>query len=454
MKLLEILDIYKDNIEALYFPIPDYYLGSGRQIPQSKNYTNQIHEIITKCNSLNIMPQLLLNATYEGKRGLNEAFFKNIINYIKKLKDAGLKSVIITNPIYISRIKNEISDIRIESSVNCYVKTVEHALYFKDLGVDVLTIDRDINRNIPLVKEIKNKTRLKLRIMLNEGCLNNCPYRIPHYNYISSKCKQPTKLIKNVFMDKFCMEIFLKNPAKLFRIPFIPPDALDYYEQFIDYYKLTTRVLPTPRIELCLKAYINKNFNGNLLTILDSPGLSYFEYVDYDILIKSNFFERMLHCSLKCDSCGYCNKLFNKAVLINRSALNTINKEEERKAVRLYKKDLKTSFIRDNKFQNYLKIGEAYFKLNKYKEAIKNISRALKLNYKISGAYSILGFCYERLGNYQRAIKVLKKEKRINSRDSTINLALARCYRNIGKKALFEKEINKIIRWERKGQAP
>jgi tetratricopeptide (TPR) repeat protein len=445
LKLLDLLDIYKANIEALYFPIPEYYLGTGRQIPQSKGYINQIPRIIAKCNSLNITPQLLLNATYEGKLGLTEAFFKNVLNYIKRLKDAGLKSLVITNPIYISRIRKEISDIRIESSVNCYVKTVEHALYLKDLGVDVLTIDRDINRNIPLIKEIKDKTGLKIRMMLNEGCLSNCPYRIGHYNYLSTRCKLPKKPIENVFMGIFCIEVYLKNPLKLFRIPFIPPDALDHYGQFIDYYKLSTRVFPTPRINLCLKAYIDKHFNGNLLTILDSPGLSYFEYVDYDMLTKSNFFEKMLPCNLKCDECGYCNALFKKAVLINRNTLNKRNKEEEKKVIRLYKKDLKTSFISGNRAQDYAKIGEAYFKLNRYRQAIKNIRRALKLNYQGSGAYSILGFCYENLENYTQAIKALRKEEKINPKDRSVNLALARCYRAIGATALFEKEINKSI---------
>ncbi|MBM3253951.1 MAG: hypothetical protein FJZ16_06850 [Candidatus Omnitrophica bacterium] len=446
IKLLDLLDTYKDNIEALYFPIPEHYLGTGRYIPQSKDYINQVPKIITKCASLNITPQLLLNATYEGKFGLTEVFLKNVLKYIKKLKDIGLKSLVITNPIYISRIRKEINDIRIESSVNCYVRTVEHALYLKDLGVDVLTIDRDINRNIPLIKEIKNKTGLQIRIMLNEGCLSNCPYRISHYNYLSTKCKLPTKPIEDVFMDKFCMEIYQKEPLKLFRIPFIPPEALGYYDQFIDYYKLSTRVFPTQKINLCLKAYISRYFKGNLLTILDSPGLNYFEYVDYDMCTKGNFFEKMLHCHLRCDECGYCNALFTKAVLINRNTFIKRNKEEERKAIRLYKKDLKKSFISDNKAQNYVKIGEAYFRLNRYKETIRNIRRALRLNYKGSGAYSTLGLGYEGLKNYQQAIKALRKEEKINPKDKSVNLALARCYKKIGKTALFEKEINKVVR--------
>ncbi|MDD5097519.1 MAG: tetratricopeptide repeat protein [Candidatus Omnitrophica bacterium] len=445
IKLLDLLGIYKNNIQAFYFPIPEHYLGTGRYIRQSKDYPNQIPEIIARCNSLNITPQLLLNATAEKKFGKKEPAFKSLLNYLKKLKNLGLKSVVVTNPVYISRIKNEIKDISLESSVNCYIRTVKRALYFKDLGVDVLTIDRDINRNFSLIKEIKDKTGLKIRVMLNEGCLNSCPFRISHYNYLSTRAGLPKNPAADVLMDQLCVDIYKKHPLKLLRIPFIPPEALSYYSQFVDYYKLSTRVFSTERIEFCLKAYLHRHFNGNLLTLLDSPGLAYFEYVDYRALVKSNIFKKMLYCNFKCANCVYCRKLFKQAVLINRDVQEARSREEENKAVWLYKNDLRTVLSIKQRAWDYLKIGEAYFKLNKYPEAIKNINEALKLNYQGSKAYLILGFCYEKLGNYKLAIKALKKEEKINPDDGGINLSLARCYKNLSQLALSEKEVNKVI---------
>ena len=443
-KVLNLLKTYRDNIEAFYFPIPQMYLGSGRHIKEPKSYINQIPLIIKKCDSLDITSQLLLNATYEGESSLSKKFFDNVLNYIKRLRDARLKSVVVTNPIYISRIKKEISDIKIESSVNCYVRTVEHALYLKQLGVDVLTIDRDINRNIPLIKEIKSKTSLKLRIMLNEGCLSNCPYRVCHYNYLLAGFNFSASRIEGVFWDKFCIEIYQRDPLKVFRIPFIPPEAVSYYEQLVDYYKLSTRVFTTDRIELCLKAYIDKHSSSNLLTLLDCPGLSYFEYIDYGILKKNNYFEKMLTCSLRCHRCSYCNVLFKKAVLINRNYQDKRDEAEERKSIKLYKKGLKRFCNEDKKIQSYIRIADAYLRLNRYKEAIRSIRRALKLNYKGSDIYSVLGFCYEGEKNYKRAIKALRKAEKINPKDIRVNLALARCYKRLGKTRLLNKEIDKI----------
>lgn len=445
IKLLKLLEAYKDNIEAFYFPIPNQYLGSGRSILQKNSYVNEIPELIKKCNLLGIKSQLLLNATCAGESGLNRNFLERLVSYIKKLRDIGLGSVVITNPAYISRIKKATSGIRIESSVNCYVKTAEHALYLKDLGVDVLTIDRDINRNIPLIKEIKKKTNLKIKLMLNEGCLSNCPFRVTHYNYLSHYNEVSKKLIDDISLNRLCTEIYLRNPAKVFGIPFIPPNAIRYYESFIDYYKLSTRAFSTQRIELCLKAYINQQFDGNLLEILDSPGLAYFEYIDYNTLSKSNFFKKMISCADDCNSCSYCNTLLKEATIVNTDFLKKGNNKEERKTIRIYKNILKASSNKDSDFI-YKRLSKAYFNLGEYKEAIKKIRRARGLNYKENGLHFFMGLCYERTGEYKKAIQEFRAEEKINPQDIRITLSLARCYKNTGQRGLVNKEIDRCIR--------
>jgi tetratricopeptide (TPR) repeat protein len=452
IKTLDLLERYQSYIEALYFPIPSVYLGSGRISPQPESYMHQIPLIIKKCRTLNIKSQILLNPLYEGRLGLNSLFFNKIIRYLKKLQDSGLSSVILVNPVYMRIIRKELPSIIIESSVNCFVRTVEHALYLKDLGVDIITIDRDINRNISLIKDIKNRTGLAIKIMLNEGCLSNCPYRIMHYNYLSVSHQGmglsfPKKdIIRGVFDDKYCFEIYQRNPLKIFRIPFIPPEGIAHYTSFTDYYKLSTRAFSTNRMELCLKAYINRHYSGNLLTILDCPGLSFFEYIDYDTLKKNNFFKRMLTCSLECNNCLFCSPLFKKAVVLSRGLLQKVNRKEEKKAVRIYRKALLKCGYGEQRKTNYLMVGEAYFKLNRYSEAIKNIKLALKSKYKRQWTYLILGLCYESLHRYKEAINALKREIKMNPNSRDVITAIARCYNKVGDKKLFNRYMDRLIR--------
>jgi len=429
IKLLDLLEEFKNNIEAIYFPVPHQFIGSGRNTLQGKGYINEIAEIFKKCNSLNITSELLLNATCDGEPGFRNKFIPKIIKYIKDLKDLGLNNVIVTNPVYISRIKKEIEDIVIESSVNCYVKTVEHALYLKDLGVDILTIDRDINRSIPLIKKIKKSTGLKIKIMLNEGCLRNCPFRNIHYNYLSHTATK-VNFKDNIFFENFCHAIFSKSPANVFKIPFIPPEALGYYTDFVDYFKLSTRVFDTLRIRQCLDAYKKQKLSGNLLNILDSPGLSYFSFINYDILKKTNYFARMLKCSNNCVECNYCNELMEKAVVINSSFLKEEEKtKEDKKAITMLERVLK-DFSEESAI--YLTLARAYLHLKKYKKAIKNLNKVLSISFNNDTAYYLLGVCYIGLKEFGKAIENLKKVKERNLKSARVNFLFFECYKETG----------------------
>ncbi|MBU1853444.1 MAG: tetratricopeptide repeat protein [Candidatus Omnitrophica bacterium] len=442
MGLLDLLEEFKSNIEAVYFPVPYQFLSSGRNLPQGKDYIGEIVKIIKKCNSLNIIPELLLNATCDGGRGLKKNFPADMIKYIKELKDLGLKNIIVTNPVYISRIRKEIKDITIESSVNCYIKTVEHASYLKDLGVDILTIDRDINRDIPLIKKIKKSTGLKIKIMLNEGCLKNCPFRNVHYNYLShSTTKENSQ--NSILSDYFCYTIYSKNPEKVFKTPFIPPEALGYYIDFVDYFKLSTRVFDLPRIKRCLEAYKEQRFSGNLLNILDSPGLSYFSFINHDALKKNNYFLKMLKCDENCAECNYCNRLKQEAAIINTSLLKGEERnKEDAKAIVVFERLLK-DFPKESAI--YLGLAKAYLHFKKYKEAIEILSKALSFNLNNANICYLLGVCYVGVEDFNNAIENLKKAKEKGFKSARVNFLLSGCYRRIKMKKKALRELDEGI---------
>ena len=287
-------------------------------------------------------------------------------------------------------------------------------MYLKDLGVDVITIDRDINRVTSLIKNIRVKTGLKIKVMLNEGCLRNCPFRNMHYNFISLNVK-PKKPLGNVSLDMLCSKVYFSHPEKVFSIPFIPPDAVSLYASIADYYKLSTRVFSTQRIELCLNAYIKQDFNGDLLEILDCPGLAYFNYIDYSVLKKNDFFAKMSKCSNNCKKCNYCNKLFKRAVIINSDYLSGDAKDkEDKKAVKIYSRVLKAS---PSETSVYLKLSKVYLGLKEGRMALKCMNKALSLNPKAIGIYLILGAYYERISNVIKAFRYTKSLAIVSCRE-------------------------------------
>lgn len=452
VKLLSLLGNYKDHIESFYFPIPSQYSGSGRAIITDKSYLDEIPHLIKKCVALNITPQLLLNATCEGTQGFQKRRFSTILNYIQKLKTLGLQSVVITNPAYIREIKKQIRGITIESSVNCYVKNVEHALYLKDLGVDILTIDRDINRDIPMIKKIRDKTGLKIKILLNEACLRNCPFRQMHFNYlahISANSKQASSTM--ISQDKWSEKFFVQDPGKIFSASFIPPSALQYYVNLVDRFKISTRQDTTPFVELRLKAYIAQNFSGNLISLLDCACLRpYYEYIDSRALDRIGFFKKMIKCSDDCYECGYCNKLIQKTTVTNSYFLNPDNPnriKENKKAVKIYKNILKESPFN---LEVLLNLSKTYFELKKYALAIQTVNRAIKLTPQEIEGYLILGYFLEQLKKNNEALALYRKTLELFPNNEDILLGIGRVCFQLKKYNEAIKNINLTIKLDRR----
>ncbi|MBW2977747.1 U32 family peptidase [Candidatus Woesearchaeota archaeon] len=307
--MIKLIEAAKEYLSGFYFPIPAEFMGSGRALKQGDNYNKEIDEIISMCDKCGVKSELLINPSCEGKKTCDKEQISKVVDYVSMLKEKGLKSVIVTNPIYIPELKK--LGILVESSVNCYVKNVEQAMFLKDLGADVITIDRDINRDLKLIKEIKEKTGLKIKMLVNEGCLRNCPFRKIHFNMISHFCDT------NEFDKRSCITLIKKNPSKLFSIPFVRPEDVNHYNGLVDYFKLATRTMATGKIALVLDAYINEKFDGDLLFLLSTKALfDYFTDVDNKVLSSSNFFEKMTSCGDKCSECDYCTKLLEKAASV------------------------------------------------------------------------------------------------------------------------------------------
>ncbi len=285
IQMLGLAAVFRDYIREVYFPIPNHILGSGRVVQHTPEYDLEIKQIIKFCKDNEIDPVLAINPTCEGEMTGTEASEKRIIGFIEA--NPGIKGVILTNPLHARPIKQKFPKMRIIASVNCYIKDIESAEYLKKLGFDEITIDRDINRDIKLIKEIKSKAKIPVRIMLNEGCLRNCPFRKIHFNMISHGYET------DYFDQNTCMKILKKEPEKVFSIPFIRPEDLQHYD-FADTFKLATRTTPTQKIAYVLEAYAAGKFDGDLLDLLSTRSLfAIFNKIDNKKLTEMNFFENV-----------------------------------------------------------------------------------------------------------------------------------------------------------------
>ncbi|MDD3302435.1 MAG: U32 family peptidase [Candidatus Gracilibacteria bacterium] len=312
---LGLIKKYKDNISSVYFSLEIGNIPSGRALDIEKTFEKNIIELLGYCKENDIETILTLNANCEGEMTGKKEQLDKIIKELEKYINYGLSSVTFVNLLYVSFIKDRFPNLKIYNSVNSNLNTIEQALFLKRLGVDILTINRDINRDIDLIKKIKDKTGLKIQIMLNEGCIRACPYRRSHFNLGAHASGEDCGDLFNSFA---CTYLFKKQRKYFFRVPFIRPEDLKYYYTIVDYYKLTTRGLSTIVIEKMLNAYIEEKYDGNLLDILDlyidKFMRKHIGYIDNNLLTKYNFFERIKSCPGDCNNCNSCNIFLEKDV--------------------------------------------------------------------------------------------------------------------------------------------
>ncbi len=309
----DLVEKHNEKIHSIYFPLPVEIIPSGRWVVQDLTYFSEIIKLIDICSKFWITSIALLNSSCEWEKTWEKQQLEKILSVLQDLYGKWLVAVSLTNMLYVPFIKKEIPNIRVYSSVNCYVKTVLHAKYLAKLGVDIITIDRDINRNLELIGKIKKATWKEIQILLNEWCIQDCPFRQTHFNILSHCSNEHELQYSNLIEWSSCTPFLQENKRYFFQIPFVRPEDLNRYTEVVDIFKLTTRTLWTNDIEKQLVAYSNKEYRGNLLDLLDMgifDAEKYVPFIDNMKLTKLDFFENMQACPHNCDQCTNCDKYF------------------------------------------------------------------------------------------------------------------------------------------------
>jgi len=301
---LDRIDKYKQYIGSIYFPAPRRIVRSSRNFLQEDRYDVTIAELIGYCLKSGIRSKLLVNASCDGGKYNDSLHFSKLLKYLRKLHDAGLSTVVVTNPLFVDKIRSKLPKLEIEASVVCNIKTLTQARYCQTIGISAICIDADANYNMELIKGIKSETKLKIILMVNEGCLYNCIGRNHHLNFISHAAPGVE------LAESFCKKIFKKQPQAFFKSPFVRPEDIHNYFQIVDEFKLVTRSMPTTKIELILNAYIQQSYGGNLLELVDcSYSKDVIKWIDNLKLNQYDFFNKIRNCNERCANCGFCKRL-------------------------------------------------------------------------------------------------------------------------------------------------
>ncbi len=308
---------FRDKIDELYFSPPPDIIGSARTM-ENNHRRGEFAEIIRFCHDCGIKTDLLLNSSCTGLKGYMKPYIDRLTAFLSEVNNAGVDCVTVANPLLLNHVKKEFPAMRTVVSILAEVDSAQRATFYQNLGADCIVIDRDINRDLQRIREIRRAVKgCEIRILVNEGCIYRCPCRNFHYNFLSHQSADvrmaggaPSLGIparEYVFdFQAFCGKVFRESHAQALKSPWVRPEDVKKYEGLADSIKIAGRKMSACQIYNAINAYSSGEYSGNLTSLFANTCSNQCGwYLDNSLL--NGFFEKVTACGKDCASCGYCD---------------------------------------------------------------------------------------------------------------------------------------------------
>jgi collagenase-like PrtC family protease len=296
-------------------------LESGRSVEVlPKVNMDQLRDYIRHSREKGIGFNYTLNASHMNNREYSREGVLELISFLGKLYDAGVRSLTVTLPSLFELIRKTGYDFELKSSVICGVDNANKAMNHKRMGAERIVVDESMNRNFAGLKRIVAAFGEKVEVIVNTICHKDCSYRMFHYNQISSDSVQLCGETSANYYSHRCMLRRYENRGNLMRLSWIRPEDIHYYEKVgIRYFKLQGRqAVKTGDPARAVESYFKGRYDGNLMDLLElfGPHNNFRLHIDNKKLegfIKP-YVENENHCRNDCGTCRYCDHWADKSI--------------------------------------------------------------------------------------------------------------------------------------------
>jgi hypothetical protein len=285
-------DRFGRHILEVYFPLPLDLIGSGRpELPQRHLKDFLLHAPVRKA--------ALLNAV--TLPGPVQRSAPAIIDHLRNLQEiSGIVGATVANLRLAELIRNAMPELVLTASVLMEISHPNQAMMINGI-CDVLVPGGRAMRHLPSMRALQRAFQGKIRMLVNEGCLGGCPYRMQHFHEMCTGVPEPESL---------CDGLLERQPWLRLTGAWVTPQFLRYYDGVYDELKLAGRVtLQEPeRYMQVLDSYVHRS---PLLPCEIGGGPS---SVIEPIEIPEELYVYTLHCGQRCHECTRCADYYAEAV--------------------------------------------------------------------------------------------------------------------------------------------
>lgn len=261
------------EVKEIYGKLTSDFIGGGRSSYTLQNTSyKELKKAVDTAHSHSITFNYLANgATLDGTEQTRQGR-NRIRNYLNMLDRIGVDALTVASPFLLKIIKKKYPQFKVRVSAFACVDSVRKAKQWEEMGADIICISAiSCNRNFTLLKALRKSVRCDLQLIVNTSCIQYCAYELTHMNLLTQSSRNTHKL-KGFCLDYcflHCSRKKLYDPVLYIRSIWIRPEDLTIYEKIgYDNFKIVERSCSGDLLVKRVKAYADRNFDGNLMELV------------------------------------------------------------------------------------------------------------------------------------------------------------------------------------------
>lgn len=291
-ELIDGLSQYPE-VKSVFGKLRNDVVGGGRasfSIPEVSR--RQAIEYIRYVHSKGLEFNYLFNACCLGNIEFTKEGREKIIKELDwAIFKARVDLITVSNNYLLGLVRKRYPEVKVGLGLYTKVFDLDQFKYYQDLGVEYIVISHSFVKDFKLVKKLSKVIKCKIFMIVNEIERYICPNAIYHSNSFShmSRVKKGGNWIDpwNCQCTKYKL---VQKPEEFIRAGYIRPEDLKTYEDMGYYnFKIVDRGKSTPWLLRAVRAYVDREYRGNLLDIVNQ-GL-FIGREDASCSVRGNFFE-------------------------------------------------------------------------------------------------------------------------------------------------------------------
>lgn len=263
------------NIDDVYGKLASDVIGGGRPSYGSIYVSRKKFKLeVRKVKEAGLKFVYLLNCSCLDNIELSYLFKLRLNRFLVFLQKSAVDAVCVGSPYLALYIRKHFPGLEIHASVAADIDSPAKAIWWQEAGAVKLTLsESSVNRNFKLLEDIRSAVDIKIQLIANNCCMQNCPFVNFHANGVAHASRNKDAL-GGFFLDYYrlrCNMMRFKDKSLFLKADWIRPEDVSLYEKAgVDSLKIVNRSMDTASLFKILKAYNDRKYVGNLADLLPS----------------------------------------------------------------------------------------------------------------------------------------------------------------------------------------